>query len=152
MFQKPLSPRGRREKAAAATRAYTTALARAGESDTLRAGLNLGKGPIRAVGTEKQRHVKLTFKDDKTLEGTLVDEDADWITVESGAETVGVRKADVTRISRTEAKKSVQPRGAGKSSPCRVICLVDRSGRNCPSRVRRSRKSAGASAISWSRW
>jgi len=92
------------EYAAAAARAYGAALARAGESDTLRAGLNLGKGPILAVGSEQQRHVKLTFKDDKTLEGTLLSEDADWITVDANGEDVSVRKADVTRISRSRPK------------------------------------------------
>jgi hypothetical protein len=92
------------EYATAAARGYMAALARAGESDNLRTGLNLGKGPITAIGTEQQRHVKLTFKDDKTLEGTLVSEDADWVTVDTGTDEVSVRKADVIRITRTRPK------------------------------------------------
>jgi hypothetical protein len=96
------------EASTAAARAYTAAIGRAAESDNLRAALNLGgKGGVAAAAAELSPHVKLTLKDgDKTVEGTLVSEDADWITVDTGnKEEVSVRKADVTRITRVRDKK-----------------------------------------------
>jgi hypothetical protein len=96
------------EATTAAARACTAAVGRAAKSDKLRTALNLGgKGGVVAAGAELAPHVKLTLKDgDKTVEGTLIDENADWITVDTGnKEEVSVRKADVTRITRMRDKK-----------------------------------------------
>jgi hypothetical protein len=90
------------EAVARATRAYETALNRVADSDRLRAGLGWGKGPIAAVGHERSLSgpVTVTFKDGKTMEGTWVREDADWITIDTAKEEVSLRKSDLTRISR----------------------------------------------------
>jgi hypothetical protein len=97
------------ESLARAARAYDAAVARVAESDRLRAGLGWGKGPIAAVGHERNvgGPITVTTKDGKTVEGTLVQEDPDWITVDTRTEEVTLRKSDVTRMSRP--KKEVKP-------------------------------------------
>jgi hypothetical protein len=89
---------------AGASRAYMAALARAGESDNIRTALKLGKGPIMAVGSEQQRQVTLTPKDGKPIEGALVSEDGEWVTVETATGETSVRKADLTKIERKKPK------------------------------------------------
>jgi hypothetical protein len=97
------------DSAARAARAYDTAAARVAESDRLRTGLGWGKGPIAAVGHERAvgGPVTVTAKDGKSIEGKLVQEDADWITVETRTEEVTLRKSELTRISRP--KKDAKP-------------------------------------------
>ncbi len=101
------------EATARATRAYDAAVARAASSDRLRHDLGWGKGEVAAVGHERTvgGPVTLTLKDGKTLEGTLVQEDAQWITVDTANEEVSLRKDDVTRIARPkkEAKPANKP-------------------------------------------
>ena len=91
------------------SRAYDAAVARVAESDRLRAGLGWGKGPIATVGHERTvgGPVTVTAKDGKTYEGTLVQEDSDWVTVETATDEVSLRKTDVTRIVRP--KKPMKP-------------------------------------------
>lgn len=95
------------EFAASASRAYTAALNRAGESDAMRTALGLNPRGVATAAAEQPRHVVLTLKPgagDK-VDGTLVDEDADWITVATNAGEVSVRKADVVRIERLKSGK-----------------------------------------------
>ena len=89
------------EFAASAGRAYTAALNRAGDSDAMRTALGMPKRDLEA------RRVVLTLKPgagDK-VEGNLVDEEADWITVATDTGDVSVRKADVVRIERRKPGK-----------------------------------------------
>lgn len=88
------------EFAAAAGRAYTTALNHAASSEGLRTALNLNKGGVAAAGNEPARKVTLMLKGGDKVEGVITDEDADWITVDNGTDEVSVRKADVGRIDR----------------------------------------------------
>jgi hypothetical protein len=85
-----------------ATHAYETAMTRVADSDRLRAGLGWGKGNVAAVGHERSLGgpVTLTLKDGKTMEGTLLREDAEWITIDTAKEEVSLRKSEVMRISR----------------------------------------------------
>jgi hypothetical protein len=92
------------EYATTATRAYTNAVNRAAESEALRTALNYNpKGPAPAANATQR--VTLTLKDGGKVEGTVSDEDADWITVDNGTDQVSVRKADVTRMERHKAGK-----------------------------------------------
>ncbi len=97
------------ESVARAARAYDAAVARVAESDRLRIALGWGKGPIATVGHERTvgGPVTVTTKDGKTFEGTLTQEDGDWITVETKTDEVTLRKSDVTRITRP--KKGEKP-------------------------------------------
>jgi hypothetical protein len=94
---------------AGAVRAYDVAAARVAASDRLRAGLGWDKGGIAAVGHERRvgGPVSVTTRDGKTTEGTLVQDDPEWITVETATEEVSLRKSDVTRIARP--KKEAKP-------------------------------------------
>ena len=95
------------EFAASADRAYTAALYRAGETEAMRTALGMPQRGVVAAGAEAPRHVVLTLKPgagDK-VEGALVDEDADWITVATDSGDVSVRKADVVRIERRKSGK-----------------------------------------------
>jgi hypothetical protein len=89
-----------------AARAYDAAWARVGSSDRLVAGLR--KHNVVPVAEQRvTAPVSVTMKDGKTIDGTLVGEDPDWITVETDKEQVSLRKSDVTRISRP--KREVKP-------------------------------------------
>lgn len=92
-----------------AARAYDAAAARVAESDRLRAGLGWGKGGVVAAGHERRvgGPVSVTTKDGKTLDGTLVADDPEWITVETAKEEVMLRKSEVTRVARP--KKETKP-------------------------------------------
>jgi hypothetical protein len=94
---------------ARAGRAYDAAVARVAASDRLRTGLGWGKGDVVAVGHERTvgGPISVTTKDGKTYDGTLVSDDADWVTVETAKEEVTLRKSDVTRIVRP--KREVKP-------------------------------------------
>ncbi len=95
------------EFATAAGRTYTAALNRAGESDAVRTALGLNPRGVATAAAEQPRHVVLTLKPgagDK-VDGALVDEDADWITVGTAAGEVSVRKADVVRIEHPKPGK-----------------------------------------------
>lgn len=95
------------EFATSAGRAYTAALNRAGDSEAMRTALGMPKRGVVAAADAEPRHVLLTLKPgtgDK-VEGNLVDEDADWITVATDTGDVSVRKADVVRIERRKAGK-----------------------------------------------
>ena len=92
------------EFGASAARAYKTALNRAGESDATRAALGMPKRGVETVdlSLSKLPHATLTFKagaGDK-VDGVIVDEDDDWITVETATDEVSVRKAELARIDR----------------------------------------------------
>jgi hypothetical protein len=97
------------EAVARAARAYDAAVARVGESDRLRTGLGWGKGPIAAVGHERTvgGPVTVVTKDGKSYEGTLTQDDSEWITVDTKTEEISLRKSDVTRIVRP--KKADKP-------------------------------------------
>jgi hypothetical protein len=94
---------------ARAARAYDAARVAAASSERLRAGLGWGKGNVVAAGHERLigGPVSVTTKDGKTLDGTLVADDPEWITVETAKEEVTLRKSDVTRIVRP--KKETKP-------------------------------------------
>ena len=95
------------EFATSAGRAYTAALYRAGDSEAMRTALGMPKRGVVTAGDVEPRHVLLTLKPgtgDK-VEGNLVDEDADWITVATDTGDVSVRKADVVRIERRKSGK-----------------------------------------------
>ena len=87
------------EFAASAGHAYTTALNRAASSDALRTALGMGRPGVGTpvVGPE---HVTLTLKSGEKIDGDLIDEDNDWMTVHTLNDKVSVRKAEVTRIDR----------------------------------------------------
>jgi hypothetical protein len=85
------------EYTASTARAYTTALNRAAESEALRTALNL-KADGTSVGGEP---VTLVLKGGEKVQGTFRDEDADWITIQTGKSPKNrtqIRKADVVRI------------------------------------------------------
>jgi hypothetical protein len=104
-----LAPAAAPEAVARAARAYDTAVARVADSDRLRTALGWGKGPIATVGHERSvgGPVTVTTKDGKSYEGTLVQDDPEWITVDTKTEEVSLRKSDVTRIARP--KKETKP-------------------------------------------
>ena len=83
-------------------RAYTAAYNRAAESDAVRTALGVNKGGVATAANEKPVHVTLTLKAGagNPVEGTILDEDAEWITVQTAADAVSVRRADVVRIDR----------------------------------------------------
>ena len=92
------------EYSTAAARAYTNAVGRAADSEAIRTALNINpKGPVPAANAAQR--VTLTLKDGGKVEGTVSDEDADWITVDNGTDQVSVRKGDVTRMERHKAGK-----------------------------------------------
>jgi hypothetical protein len=97
------------EAVARAGRAYDTAVARVASSDRLRTGLGWGKGDVATVSHERAigGPVTLTLKDGKTIDGTLLENDADWITVETRTEEITLRKSEVTRITRP--KREAKP-------------------------------------------
>ena len=73
----------------------------------MRTALGMPKRGVVTAGDVEPRHVLLTLKPgtgDK-VEGNLVDEDADWITVATDTGDVSVRKADVVRIERRKSGK-----------------------------------------------
>ena len=87
------------EFSTSAAHAYTAAYNRAGESDAMRTALGIPKRGVATAAGEQPRHVTLTLKagaGDK-IDGVIVDEDADWITVETATDEVSVRRADVIR-------------------------------------------------------
>jgi hypothetical protein len=92
--------------ASRAARAYDAAVARVNSSDRLVAGLR--KHNVVPVAEQKvSAPVSVTTKDGKTVDGTLVSDDPDWITIETDKEQVSLRKSDVTRISRP--KRETKP-------------------------------------------
>jgi hypothetical protein len=94
------------EAYARAARAYDVAMARVAGSQRLAAGFK--KHNVVPVAEERPAvPVSVTTKDGKTVEGTLVSSDPDWITVETATEEVTLRKSEVTRISRP--KKEAKP-------------------------------------------
>jgi len=94
---------------ARAARAYDVAVARVAESDRLRTALGWRKGEASPVKEERWvgGQVSVTTKDGKMVDGKLVREEAEWITVETATEEVSLRKSEVTRIARP--KKEAKP-------------------------------------------
>jgi hypothetical protein len=94
---------------ARAARAYDVAVARVAESDRLRTALGWRKGEGSPVKEERWvgGQVSVTTKDGKTLDGKLVREEPEWVTVETATEEISLRKSEVTRIARP--KKEAKP-------------------------------------------
>ena len=98
---------------ATAMRNYNAALARAGESNTLRTALGLPAGKAGAGGTryaadEAAAPVVLTLKNGQTIEGSkLVDEKGDYFVVETATRRMRVLKSEVARVD--EAKPAAKP-------------------------------------------
>ena len=85
------------EFAASAAHAYTTALNRAAGSDGLRTAMGMGR-PGVGTPVAAPDHVTLMLKGGEKVEGDLIDEDADWMTVHTLNDRVSVRRSEVTRI------------------------------------------------------
>jgi hypothetical protein len=99
---------------ATAMRNYNAALARAGESNTLRTALGLPAGKAGAGGTryaadEAAAPVVLTLKNGQTVEGSKLATEGDYYVVETATRRVRILKTEVARID--EAKPAVKPAG-----------------------------------------
>ncbi len=98
---------------ATAMRNYNAAMARAGESNTLRTALGLpagkaGAGGARYAADESAAPVVLTLKNGQTIEGSkMVDEKGDYYVIETPTRRVRVLKSEVARVD--EAKLAVKP-------------------------------------------
>jgi hypothetical protein len=88
------------EYATSSARAYSAAMNRVGESDSLRTALNLKPSGVVPAAAESARKVTVTLKGGDKVEGAISDEDADWITVDTATDQVTLRKADISRIDR----------------------------------------------------
>jgi hypothetical protein len=103
------------EYATAAVRRYNAAVARAGESNTLRAALGLPErkagaaNPYRYAAAESMAPVVLTLKSGQTVEGSKMATEGDFYVIETPNRKVRVLKSEVTRID--EAKEAVKPAG-----------------------------------------
>jgi hypothetical protein len=104
-----LSDASASDASARAARAYDVAVARVAESDRLRIALGWRKGEASPVKEERWvgGQVSVTTKDGKVVDGKLVREEPEWITVEAATEEVSLRKSEVTRIARP--KKEAKP-------------------------------------------
>lgn len=99
------------ERIAELRRDRDAAVARVSESGGLRNALR-GTGVIvpAAAPPSPPSHVVVTMKKGaEKIEGTLVNQDKDWMTIEKGKERVSIRKSDVERFVETEAKPTVKP-------------------------------------------
>ena len=83
--------------AASAAHAYTTALNRAASSDAMRTALGMS-GPGVGTPPAAPEHVTLTLKGGEKIDGDLIDEDSDWMTIHTPNDKVSVRKAEVIRV------------------------------------------------------
>jgi len=97
---------------ATAMRNYNAAVARAGESNTLRTALGLpeakaGANPYRYAAAESMAPVVLTLKNGQTIEGNKMTTEGDFYVVETATRKVRVLKSEVTGIS--EAKSGAKP-------------------------------------------
>ncbi len=90
------------EYAATVARYQDAVLAQAARSDTLRAGLRLPDNKVRPAALEARAVV--TLKGGDKLEGTLVHEDNDWVTLDTGKKEVMVRTSEVVRVERDKAR------------------------------------------------
>jgi hypothetical protein len=98
------------ERVAELRRDRDALLARTSQSDSLRAAFNPGaKGGVAPAANEStaRPHVVVTTKANEKIEGTLVNEDKEWLTVDTGKEEVSVRTSDATRIAKS--KPAVKP-------------------------------------------
>jgi hypothetical protein len=98
------------DRAALAARSLENAEARVAQSERLRSALGTrNRGDVAPVANEQaaRGRVTVTLKGDQKVEGTLVSEDSDWITVDTGNEEVSVRKSEAVRIGR--AKPGAKP-------------------------------------------
>jgi len=81
--------------------------ARISQSDGLRAAFNPGAkgGVVPAANDSATRpHVVVTTKSNEKIEGTLVNDDKEWLTVDTGKEEVSVRSSDAVRIVKGKTK------------------------------------------------
>ncbi|HZY88746.1 MAG TPA: hypothetical protein VFE78_28235 [Gemmataceae bacterium] len=98
---------------AAAMRNYNAAVARAGESNSLRVALGLperkagGPNPYRYAAAESTAPVVLTLKNGQQVEGSKMAMEGDFYVIETPTRKVRVLKSEVTRID--EAKSGVKP-------------------------------------------
>jgi hypothetical protein len=98
---------------ATAMRNYNAAVARAGESNTLRTALNLperkagGPNPYRYAAAESSAPVVLTLKNGQKVEGSKMTTEGDFYVIETATRRVRVLKSEVTGID--EAKSGVKP-------------------------------------------
>ncbi len=85
----------------AAAHAYTTAMNRVGDSESLRTAMNVNpRGGVVAAANVQTRRATLLLKSGEKVDGAVTHEDDDWVTVDNGTDEVSVRKADVVRIDR----------------------------------------------------
>jgi hypothetical protein len=98
--------------AAAAAQRYQAALARASESDKLRAALGMRERTVVPADYSADNLTRLTLRTGETIEGTFKGEDNDWITLEKGNKEVRVRKSDAMTIARP--KSAVKPAATDK--------------------------------------
>jgi hypothetical protein len=91
------------EYAVTAARAYRDALSSA-VGVFSRPGGNEGIVAAGGLGSVNRPQVSLTLKGGEKIEGRLVQEDADWIVVDTDKEEVRVRPADVVRMSTLRKK------------------------------------------------
>jgi len=103
------------ERIAELRRDRDAAVARVSQSDGLRTAFNRdtkGGGVVPAASESTVRpHVIVTTKNNEKIEGTLVNDDKDWLTVDTGKEEVSIRSSDATRITK------VKPGGMPPSKP-----------------------------------
>jgi hypothetical protein len=96
---------------ATAMRNYNAAVARAGESNTLRVALGLPErkagGPNRYAAAESEAPFVLTLKNGEQVAGAKMTTEGDFYVVETATRKVRVLKSEVTRID--EAKAAVKP-------------------------------------------
>jgi hypothetical protein len=95
---------------AAAMRNYSAAVARAGQSNTLRTALGLPEpkaGGANYAAAESQAPIVLTLKNGDTVAGTKMATEGDFYVVDTPTRKVKVLKSEVTRID--EAKPAVKP-------------------------------------------
>jgi hypothetical protein len=92
------------EYLAQATRSRDRALAMAGDSDQLRAALDLParkKGDVTpAALNQPANQVTVTLKSGDKVRGTLVKEDKDVVVLDTGTEQVEIRRAETVSIAR----------------------------------------------------
>jgi hypothetical protein len=98
-----------------AMRDYNAAVARAGESNTLRVALGLperkagGPNPYRYAAAESMAPVVLTLKNGQKIEGQKMTTEGDFYVIETPTRTMRVLKSEVTM--RDEARSGVKPAG-----------------------------------------
>lgn len=94
------------EYRAMALRELNDALARAGQSERLRAALDVPDRGVRPAAAEGAAGaaVEVTLKDGTKVTGTVVREDNDRIIVNTGTRDVEIRKTETTSISRVRGR------------------------------------------------